>query len=743
MERELKDWEITQIKSFTKWAQTYLIKRAINITDITKDFANGINLWNLAELIVGEDIKGKMHKNPRVPIEKIDNCQLAISFLIEKRGVKFVGIGPENIVNQDMTLTLGFFWTLILNTRMHELAMSGIKIDGANPILRWSQKNTKGYDEVQIEDFSNSWKSGLGFCALLNRYHPELIDYDECKSKTPEERVNKAIEVCNETGITNYIDASDIMVEKPDDKSIMLQVSEYMLNLQNKYILAIDMSTRSMQVGYFQTENMKTKEYKNIFDYDQPKQKNEHDNKIETVTKNGNFDAPTKDDIYSIIQHKRPLLEIDPTHEKINIQERSSIVNLFNRSREVTLKQTGENITETIVAVPSEYTETGKQVIRECANEAGLKVIAIVTAPVANSKSLSIPDTVHPPYDHPILLIADTRGDVPKVSIREIKEGKVSEVKSVTANESEDIEIIQTEERNVELSQITRKLVKCTIKVKRETNISSQHINEIVLITDSAVDKKATDELTSQLMDLIPDVPLIEEDVMPPDLLTEEEQDEQDFPDGEVHLSISTDNAAGTSVFLIKRGLKLPQTGSITFSTLRDNQTRMDFPIFQGERLMAKDNIQIGSLSVRAIPKAKAGVSKIKIIVSIDENNQMTTKAEDLTSHRNCAIVMRDKKVLSKPELRQLIRDAKIYELTDLKNVELAKAKAPLNKMLIQATDKSEDQSVQEKLGGGEITKFKNAIKKYKDWLEQHPSEEPPVYKDMERKAIEELQQFQ
>jgi len=42
-------------------------------------------------------------------------------------------------------------------------------------LLRWCKEQTKSYSNVHIVDMSLSWQNGLGFCAIIHRYRPELV----------------------------------------------------------------------------------------------------------------------------------------------------------------------------------------------------------------------------------------------------------------------------------------------------------------------------------------------------------------------------------------------------------------------------------------------------------------------------------------------------------------------------------------------------------------------------------------
>ncbi|XP_069617236.1 cytospin-B-like isoform X3 [Ranitomeya imitator] len=52
-----------------------------------------------------------------------------------------------------------------------------------NALLKWCQKKTEGYSNIDITNFSSSWSDGLAFCALLHTYLPAHIPYHELNSQ--------------------------------------------------------------------------------------------------------------------------------------------------------------------------------------------------------------------------------------------------------------------------------------------------------------------------------------------------------------------------------------------------------------------------------------------------------------------------------------------------------------------------------------------------------------------------------
>uniref|UniRef100_A0A674IRM5 Actinin alpha 1 n=1 Tax=Terrapene triunguis TaxID=2587831 RepID=A0A674IRM5_9SAUR len=169
-------WEKQQRKTFTAWCNSHLRKAGTQIDNIEEDFRDGLKLMLLLEVISGERLakpeRGKMR------VHKISNVNKALDFIASK-GVKLVSIGAEEIVDGNAKMTLGMIWTIILRFAIQDISVE--ETSAKEGLLLWCQRKTAPYKNVNIQNFHISWKDGLGFCALIHRHRPELIDYGKLR----------------------------------------------------------------------------------------------------------------------------------------------------------------------------------------------------------------------------------------------------------------------------------------------------------------------------------------------------------------------------------------------------------------------------------------------------------------------------------------------------------------------------------------------------------------------------------
>uniref|UniRef100_A0A1I7S8L5 Calponin-homology (CH) domain-containing protein n=1 Tax=Bursaphelenchus xylophilus TaxID=6326 RepID=A0A1I7S8L5_BURXY len=74
-----------------------------------------------------------------------------------------------------------------------------------------------------------SWKDGVAFCALVHRCRPDLVDMEKVKQSSPRENLSMAFELARvHLGIRPLLDVDDLMTEKPDKRSVVTYVSQFL-----------------------------------------------------------------------------------------------------------------------------------------------------------------------------------------------------------------------------------------------------------------------------------------------------------------------------------------------------------------------------------------------------------------------------------------------------------------------------------------------------------------------------------
>ncbi|EDM03739.1 rCG61652, isoform CRA_a [Rattus norvegicus] len=177
-------WEKQQRKTFTAWCNSHLRKAGTQIENIEEDFRDGLKLMLLLEVI-------------------------------------------SEIVDGNVKMTLGMIWTIILRFAIQDISVE--ETSAKEGLLLWCQRKTAPYKNVNIQNFHISWKDGLGFCALIHRHRPELIDYGKLRKDDPLTNLNTAFDVAERyLDIPKMLDAEDIVgTARPDEKAIMTYVSSF------------------------------------------------------------------------------------------------------------------------------------------------------------------------------------------------------------------------------------------------------------------------------------------------------------------------------------------------------------------------------------------------------------------------------------------------------------------------------------------------------------------------------------
>lgn len=223
LEEKRDERDRVQKKTFTKWVNKHLIKVRKHITDLYEDLRDGHNLISLLEVLSGVTLP---REKGRMRFHRLQNVQIALDFL-KQRQVKLVNIRNDDITDGNPKLTLGLIWTIILHFQISEIYVSGESGDltAKEKLLIWSQQATEGYPGLRCVNFTSSWSDGRMFNALLHRYRPDLIDMETLSRQSNRENLEQAFEIAESLGVTRLLDAEDVDVPSPDEKSVITYVS--------------------------------------------------------------------------------------------------------------------------------------------------------------------------------------------------------------------------------------------------------------------------------------------------------------------------------------------------------------------------------------------------------------------------------------------------------------------------------------------------------------------------------------
>ncbi|CAH8502625.1 unnamed protein product [Schistosoma bovis] len=221
--------EVVQKKTFTKWVNSHLSVVSCNIEDLYLDLRDGKMLLKLLEILSGERLprptRGKMR------IHCLENVDKSLNFLCDQH-VHLENVGAHDIVDGNSRLTLGLIWTIILRFQIQDIIVEEYQTSetrcAKDALLLWCQMKTAGYPNVNVRNFTTSWRDGLAFNALIHKHRPDLIEYSKLSKSEPIKNLTTAFSVAEEKlNLHPLLEPSDVAVEQPDEKSIITYVVTY------------------------------------------------------------------------------------------------------------------------------------------------------------------------------------------------------------------------------------------------------------------------------------------------------------------------------------------------------------------------------------------------------------------------------------------------------------------------------------------------------------------------------------
>jgi molecular chaperone DnaK len=140
-------------------------------------------------------------------------------------------------------------------------------------------------------------------------------------------------------------------------------------------------------------------------------------------------------------------------------------------------------------------------------------------------------------------------------------------------------------------------------------------------------------------------------------------------------LSLGIETHGGLFTPLIQRNSTIPTKNAQIFTTVVDNQEKVEIHCMQGERELAAENRSLGRFELVGVPPAPRGVPQIEVTFAIDSNGIVSVSARDLATNKQQGIQVNASSGLSRDEIDRLVQEAQEFAQDDAKRRELRRVK--------------------------------------------------------------------
>ncbi|XP_069811590.1 EH domain-binding protein 1 isoform X4 [Dendropsophus ebraccatus] len=135
----------------------------------------------------------------------------------------------------------------------------GRQPNASQSLLAWCKDVTKSYRGVRITNFTTSWRNGLAFCAILNYFRPDLIDYKSLNPQDIKENNKKAYDGFASIGISRLLEPSDmVLLAIPDKLTVMTYLYQIRAHFCGQELNVVQIEENSSKstykVGNYETD---------------------------------------------------------------------------------------------------------------------------------------------------------------------------------------------------------------------------------------------------------------------------------------------------------------------------------------------------------------------------------------------------------------------------------------------------------------------------------------------------------
>ena len=162
---------------------------------------------------------------------------------------------------------------------------------------------------------------------------------------------------------------------------------------------------------------------------------------------------------------------------------------------------------------------------------------------------------------------------------------------------------------------------------------------------------------------------------------------------------------------VVPRNTTVPTIKRRTFTTCADNQTTVQFPVYQGERVNCKENTLLGEFDLKNIPMMPAGEPVLEAIFEVDANGILKVTAVEKSTGKSSNITISTAVGrLSSEEIEKMVNQAEEFKAADEAFAKKHEARQRLESYVASIEQTVTDPVLSSKLKRGSKSKIEAAL---------------------------------
>ncbi|CAO3662936.1 unnamed protein product [Umbelopsis vinacea] len=190
-----------------------------------------------------------------------------------------------------------------------------------------------------------------------------------------------------------------------------------------------------------------------------------------------------------------------------------------------------------------------------------------------------------------------------------------------------------------------------------------------------------------------------------------------------VPLSLGIEMQGGIMATVVPRNTPIPTQKSKVFTTAADNQTQVTFPVYEGERLMTKENNLLGEFELSGLIPAPRGVPELLCTFDIDANGILKVSAQDKATGRKANVTISNSTRLSAADIDRMVSDAAKNAESDKEREAVISAKQDLESYVYQVENNITDPNISLKIRRGDRETIETALQEAMELMDLNADE--------------------